>query len=83
MSFSNVPKISLNEVSLLQDTIGKDSLIVLVIGFQDGDGDIGLTGRDTAAPFNFGSPYFHNLPVTYLVANTSGTFVELKDQCKF
>mgnify|MGYP000208162289 CR=1 FL=1 len=75
-----MPEISLNEVSLLQDTLGNDSLIVLVIGFQDGDGDIGLTGSDTAAPFNFGSPYFHNLPVTYLVAGASGTFVELKDQ---
>jgi len=80
VSFGNVPEISLNEVSLLQDTLGNDSLIVLVIGFQDGDGDIGLTGSDTAAPFNFGSPYFHNLPVTYLVAGASGTFVELKDQ---
>jgi len=80
VSFSNVPEISLNEVALLQDTLGNDSLIVLVIGFQDGDGDIGLTGSDTAPPFNFGSPYFHNLPVTYLVTDASGAFVELKDQ---
>ena len=80
MSFSNVPEISLNEVSLLQDTLGNDSLIVLVIGFQDGDGDIGLTSSDTAAPFNFGSAYFHNLPVTYLVVDASGAFIELKDQ---
>lgn len=80
VSFSNVPEISLNEVSLLQDTLGNDSLIVLVIGFQDGDGDIGLTSSDTAAPFNFGSAYFHNLPVTYLVVDASGAFIELKDQ---
>ena len=80
VSFGNVPEISLNEVSLLQDTLGNDSLIVLVIGFQDGDGDIGLTSSDTAAPFNFGSAYFHNLPVTYLVVDASGAFIELKDQ---
>ena len=80
VSFSNVPEISLNEVSLLQDTLGNDSLIVLVIGFQDGDGDIGLTSSDTAAPFNFWSAYFHNLPVTYLVVDASGAFIELKDQ---
>lgn len=75
-----MPAISLESVTVLQDTLGNDSLILLVIGFQDGDGDIGLTDSDTVSPFNYGSPYFHNLPVTYLVPNASGDYAELRNQ---
>ncbi len=37
----------------------------LVIGFTDGDGDIGLNATDIQAPFDTGSAYYHNLFVGY------------------
>ena len=75
--FSPLPVISLEEVSLLKDGLGKDSIIVLTIYYEDGDGDIGLTDADTAAPFNFGSPFYHNFPVTYLAQNSMGEYEEV------
>jgi hypothetical protein len=50
----------------------------VTIYYQDGDGDIGLTGADTSAPYDLGSPYSHNLPVTYLVKNSVDSFVQLR-----
>ena|SRR5690606_10067145 len=37
----------------------------LTISFTDGDGDIGLNQGDTLAPFNPGSPWYHNFFVDY------------------
>ena len=74
--FSNVPLIELESVEQLKDITGKDSVIKITLYYEDGDGDIGLTEADTSAPFNFGSPYFHNLPVTYLVDNGNGEYIE-------
>lgn len=77
LGYSNVPEISLSGVEVLQNQSGTDSLIQLVISYQDGDGDIGLSDSDTAAPYNVGSPYAHNLPITFMVEEVGGGFVEL------
>lgn len=77
ISFSNVPEIELESVELIKNIKNKDSVIKISFYYQDGDGDIGLTSADTNAPFNFRSPYFHNLPVTYLVENSNGEYEEL------
>ncbi len=77
VSFSNIPEIELRSVTQVKDVDGKDSVITLELKYQDGDGDIGLTEADTAAPFNFGSPFYHNLPVTYMVENSNGEYEEL------
>lgn len=61
---------------MLKNTTNKDSIIELLIYFEDGDGDIGLSEADTTPPFNFGSPFFHNLPIKYLV-DDGGDFKEL------
>jgi hypothetical protein len=61
---------------VLKNTSNKDSIIELLIYFEDGDGDIGLSEADTTPPFNFGSPFFHNLPIKYLV-DDGGDFKEL------
>lgn len=61
---------------MLKNTSNKDSIIELLIYFEDGDGDIGLSEADTTPPFNFGSPFFHNLPIKYLV-DDGGDFKEL------
>ena len=37
----------------------------LTVSFTDGDGDIGLDQGDTLAPFNPGSPWYHNFFVDY------------------
>jgi len=76
VEFSNVPLIELESVEQLKNVDGKDSIIKVSLYYQDGDGDIGLTETDTSAPFNLGSPFFHNLPVTYLVPNGMGEYKE-------
>lgn len=38
---------------------------VLTIGFQDGDGDIGLDQADTLDPFEVDGPYYFNLLCDY------------------
>lgn len=44
-------------------------MIVLRINYEDGDGDLGLSGSDTLPPFNFGNFAYYNLFVTYEVKN--------------
>ena len=78
IDLSVIPKIEFVSLEQLPDVNQKDSVLKLVLYFEDGDGDIGLTDADTAAPFNFGSPYFHNLPITYLVKN-GNDYTELVD----
>lgn len=51
---------------------GVDSMIELKFYFEDGDGNIGLTEDDSLPPFNYGSPTYHNLPVKYLVKDSTG-----------
>lgn len=77
VGYSDVPEIRMNEIVQVKDAEGKDSIIRIRIYFQDGDGNIGLEPQDTSAPFDFGSPYFHNLPVTYLVPDSFGEYVPL------
>lgn len=71
-----IPFIELEEINVIKNSANKDSIIEISLYFEDGDGDIGLSESDTIPPFDFGSPYFHNLPVTYLVER-SGSFEEL------
>lgn len=49
----------------------------MTILFADGDGDIGLADTDTIAPYNSGSPFSHNLPITFMVEDEDGNFTEL------
>ena len=72
VTFDTTPRIEFESVEVLKNIQGKDSSIELSIYFEDGDGDVGLGPTDTMPPFNFGSPNFHNLPITYLVKDTNG-----------
>jgi hypothetical protein len=58
--YSNIPLLDYKSVYFLQ-SVGKDSLMKLVFRFKDGDGDIGLSGADTFAPFN---PVFDSVTET-------------------
>jgi hypothetical protein len=78
LGFSDVPTISMESVIVLRDIEGNDSIIQVTVYYQDGDGDIGLTSADTSAPYDLGSLYSHNFPVTYLVKNNVDSFVQLR-----
>ena len=70
-AMNTVPEITFDGINALRDVNGKDSAIDLLIGFTDGDGDIGLSPNDTLPPFNAGSPYNHNLPITIYYRDTA------------
>jgi hypothetical protein len=75
--FTIEPKIELESVIQHKDILGKDSVIQLNINYSDADGDIGLSDSDTFPPFNFSSEFYHNLPIKFLVKDSSGDFNEL------
>ena len=77
MIYDPVPEIWLESVGTVRSVKGTASLIRLVIGYQDGDGNIGLSDTDTAPPFNFGGLYYHNLPIEYQVKQQDGTYAEV------
>ncbi|MDB4347423.1 hypothetical protein OAB01_02075 [Bacteroidia bacterium] len=59
---SPIPEIELEAIEVLKHPVTNlDSLIIAVINYKDGDGDIGLSDSDTFSPFRFGEPYFNNL----------------------
>lgn len=62
-----VPQISIGGIVLYKNNTGSDSIIKLTIKYSDEDGDLGLSESDTLPPFNFGSDYFYNLKIKYLV----------------
>lgn len=43
-----------------------DSALFLRVHFRDGDGDIGLTLRDTTSPYRIGERFYNNVFVEYL-----------------
>lgn len=60
---SEIPRIDLSQVEVLDDQTGKDSIVNITIAFWDGDGDIGLGPEDTMEPFGYFDEYYQNLPV--------------------
>lgn len=69
-----IPSIEYKTAYFYQNAEGIDTLMVLVFSFKDGDGDLGLDGNDTLAPFNAVldvngrniNPYYYNLSIDYL-----------------
>jgi hypothetical protein len=69
-----VPYIEYKTAYFYSNAEGVDTLMVLVFSFKDGDGDLGLGGTDTLAPFNAvidslgrnTNPYYYNLQIDYL-----------------
>lgn len=59
-----------------------DTLLGVIVGYRDGDGDIGLNIGDTFAPFNsiIGpndvqlNPYYYNLHIDYLTLDENGIY---------
>jgi hypothetical protein len=64
---SEIPSISLNRFYTLKYANSSlDSVVMVDVDFQDGDGDFGLSLSDTMPPFRIGDPYFYNVFVEYL-----------------
>lgn len=62
---SPIPMLEYKDYSKLKTNAGKDSLVIINMTFEDGDGDIGLSESDSFPPFRFGSPNFYNLLVEF------------------
>jgi hypothetical protein len=65
-SFPNEPAIEFNQYI----RYGNDSA-EFVINFTDGDGDLGLSSKDTNSPFHQGGNYHFNLRLKYLYLDTA------------
>lgn len=63
-----VPEISFNSYSKITNAAGKDSLVRIKFNYLDGDGDLGLSERDTFPPFHFTATnkYYYNIFIDYL-----------------
>lgn len=64
-SFSDIPAIQFKDFVMYYDTLGRPDHGELTISFQDGNGDIGLSGSDTYPPFDSLSPYYYNFIIDY------------------
>lgn len=68
--YGDAPEIEFKRIekySYAVNGVKRDSL-VLVIGYKDGDGNLGLSEtieEDSEAPFNFGSPYYNNFVLKF------------------
>ena len=79
--YSEVPHIEFVRLEKLDDGTGRDNQANLVIAFQDGDGDIGLSISDTTGPFAPDSAYYYNFFIDFIekqhgewvVVETTGT----------
>jgi hypothetical protein len=64
-NYPDVPQIEFQGFNSVFDT-GKYMVSgILTISFTDGDGDIGLSPRDTFPPYNSSGPYYYNYVITY------------------
>jgi len=70
------PVISLENIALLKDSLGNDSIINVTLKFSDGDGDFGLNSDDTMSPFRFGEPFLNNMWITLEYMDASNAWIE-------
>ncbi len=52
-SYPNVPEIEFGSLQYIDQSGPQKDTLLISINFKDGDGDLGLTGEETAPPFNF------------------------------
>jgi hypothetical protein len=62
-----LPTLTYNSYSVLQDSAGKDNLILVNLSYTDGDGNIGLEEYQTQYPFGDNDPFHNNLFIYYYV----------------
>jgi hypothetical protein len=73
-SYSVIPEIGYQSFQLVYPnaTAPYPSTGILSITFQDGDGDIGLTARDTLPPYNKEGNYYYNFVIRYFEKRDTG-----------
>lgn len=75
--FPNVPALTNGQfVVLMNPSTGITERGVLMFEYTDGDGDLGLSPRDTLPPFDRQSEYYYNLIIKYF-EKQQGVFVEV------
>ena len=62
---SSVPKLTLGGIYKFNSGYGYDSFVEIDLGYEDGDGDVGLDDADTLWPFGYKQREFYNLKVYY------------------
>ena len=62
--YPDEPIIEYKDFLITTNAQGFDQTGYFIIGFTDGDGDIGLDQGDTLAPYNPGSDYYYNFFIT-------------------
>ena len=63
--YSDIPFIKFISLEKIPNGTSVDQEAKLVIYLQDGDGDIGLSERDLASPFDTSSKYYYNYFIDY------------------
>jgi hypothetical protein len=70
------PYIEFVSFTKIQNAAGIDEKGVLKLYFTDGDGDIGLSHKDTESPFDTSSMYYYNFFISYF-EKQKGIFKEI------
>ncbi len=75
--FPDIPAITYNNfIILINEDTGISERGVLVFSYTDGDGDLGLSSRDTLPPYDKDGDYYYNLILKYY-EKQNGKFVEV------
>lgn len=64
-TISSVPKLTFAGIYKFNSGYGYDSFVEIDLGYEDGDGDLGLDDADTMPPFGYKQKEFYNLKVYY------------------
>lgn len=59
------PQIEFENFLVFNEQTGITEKGVLMIKYQDGDGDLGLDPGDTLPPYNYGGEYYYNMIIDY------------------
>jgi hypothetical protein len=82
---SVTPKIKYNGCDLIKYSDAANQIhydLNLHIGFEDGDGDLGLESNDTLPPFNTDSKYYFNIFIEYY-ERINGQYTQLTNKYPF
>jgi len=75
--FPNIPAITYDKfIVLMNPQTGITERGVLVFSYTDGDGDLGLSKRDTVPPYDKNGDYYYNMIIKYF-EKQNGVFVEV------
>jgi len=72
--YSHIPEISYEGIQLVyaNDSAVFPSRGIIVISFQDGDGDLGLDNDETSPPYDSASGYYYNYVIRYFEKHDTG-----------